>query len=84
LHQTFGAFGPQGLMLNEVLTSVKMAMAQGVHDIFLFSVGLTILSIITLYFLKEIPLRGGWRHEKLVVEVVEDALAEENGPALVD
>jgi EmrB/QacA subfamily drug resistance transporter len=85
LHQTFGAFGPQGLMLlNELLDSVKMAMAQGVHGIFLFSVGLTILSIITLFFLKEIPLRGGRRREEPAVAAVEEALAEESGLALVD
>jgi EmrB/QacA subfamily drug resistance transporter len=85
LHQTFAAFGPQGLMLlNELLDAVKMAMVQGVHGIFLLSAGLTILSIITLFFLKEIPLRGGRRREEPVVEVVEESLAEESGLALVD
>ena len=85
LHQTFGAFGPQGLtLLNELLDSVKMAMAQGVHGIFLFSVGLTIVSVITLFFLKEIPLRGGRRRQEPTVEAVEETLAEESGLVLVD
>ena len=76
---------PQGLLLlNELLNSVKMAMAQGVHGIFLFNVGLTILSIFTLFFLKEIPLRGGRRRQQPVVESVEEALAKEGGLALVD
>jgi hypothetical protein len=61
-----------------------MAMAQGVHGIFLLSVGLTIVSIITLFFLKETPLRGGRRREEPVVEAVEETLAEEGGLALVD
>jgi len=85
LHQTFAAFGPQGLtLLSELLDAVKMAMVQGVHGIFLLSVGLTILSIIALVFLKEIPLGGGRRREEPVVEVVEESLAEEAGLALVD
>ena len=64
--------------------AVKTAVAQGVHGIFLFSVGLTIVSIITLFFLKEIPLRGGRRRQEPVAEAVEEALAEESGLALAD
>jgi EmrB/QacA subfamily drug resistance transporter len=85
LRQVFGAFGPQGLaLLNSLLDAVKTAVAQGVHGIFLLSVGLTIVSIITLFFLKEIPLRGGRRRQEPVAEAVEEALAEESGLALAD
>ena len=81
----FGAFGPQGLaLLNSLLDAVKTAVAQGVHGIFLFSVGLTIVSVITLFFLKEIPLRGGRRRQEPTVEAVEETLAEESGLVLVD
>jgi hypothetical protein len=85
LRQAFAAFGPQGLaLLNSLLDAVKTAVAQGVHGIFLFSVGLTILSIITLFFLKEVPLRGGRRRQEPAVEAVEEALAEEGGLAVAD
>jgi len=86
LRETFGAFGPQGLaLLNELLGAVKTAVAQGVHGIFLLSVGLTIVSIIALFFLKEIPLRGGGRRRQApVVEAAEEALAEESGLPVAD
>ena len=85
LRQTFGAFGPQGLaLLNSLLDAVKTAVAQGVHGIFLLSVGLTFVSIITLFFLKEIPLKGGRRKPVSTVEAVEESLAEESGLAVAD
>jgi hypothetical protein len=61
-----------------------MAVAQGCMAFFLFSVSLTILSIITLLFLKEIALHSGQRRQEPVGEAVEEALAEEGGPALGD
>ena len=85
MRQTFGAFGPQGLaLLNSLLDAVKTAVAQGVHGIFLLSVGLTFVSIITLFFLKEIPLKGGRRKPVSTVEAVEESLAEESGLAVAD
>jgi hypothetical protein len=50
----------------------------------LLSVGLTFVSIITLFFLKEIPLKGGRRKPVSTVEAVEESLAEESGLAVAD
>jgi len=45
---------------------------------------LPFVSIITLFFLKEIPLRGGRRRQDPVAEAVQEALAEESGLPVAD
>jgi EmrB/QacA subfamily drug resistance transporter len=60
LHQAFAQGGPQGLaLLKAILEAVKTGLAGSIHDIFLLSLGVTVLSLIAVLFLKEIPLRGG-------------------------
>ncbi len=60
LHQAFAKGGPQGLaLLNSILEAVKTGLAGSIHNIFLLSLGVTVLSLVAVLFLKEIPLRGG-------------------------
>jgi hypothetical protein len=60
LHQSFAQGGPQGLaLLNTILEAVKTGLAGSIHNIFLLSLGVTVLSLVAVLFLKEIPLRGG-------------------------
>ena len=59
LHAQASRFGPQGAtVLNALLDAVRVGLAQGIHNVFLLSLGVMILSFVLLLFLKEIPLRG--------------------------
>lgn len=83
LHDAFAQFGPQGTaLLNAILDGMKTGITQGVHSIFLMGLGLSIASVIVLFFLKEIPLRGGGTRRPSVVAEAEEALADEAGVAL--
>jgi EmrB/QacA subfamily drug resistance transporter len=60
IHQAFAAGGPRGLgVLNTILEAVKTGLAGSIHNIFLLSLGVTVLSLLAVLFLKEIPLLGG-------------------------
>jgi len=62
VHASFAAFGPGGESLfQSILGAVKVGVAQSLHGVFLFGLGISIVSTIILFFLKEIPLRGGPR-----------------------
>ena len=69
--------GPQSVaMLHQIIEAVKVGLAQGIHNVFILSLGLMILGLIAVFFLKEIPLRGGRLTEKETVEdEVESSLA---------
>ncbi|GHO59606.1 MDR family MFS transporter [Ktedonobacter robiniae] len=55
----FAKFGPAGkTVYGEILGAVKDGLALGIHNLFLISLGLTIVGFILLFFLKEVPLRG--------------------------
>jgi EmrB/QacA subfamily drug resistance transporter len=71
------ALGPQSVaMLHQIIEAVKVGLAQGIHNVFILSLGLMILGLIAVFFLKEIPLRGGRLTEKETVEdEVESSLA---------
>lgn len=59
-HQAAQAQGPQAVqLLNTLLEAVKTGLAGSIHNIFLLSLGVTVLSLVAVLFLKEIPLRGG-------------------------
>ena len=54
------ARGPQALVLfHQIIEAVKIGLAQGIHNVFVLSLGLMIVGLIAVFFLKEIPLKGG-------------------------
>jgi EmrB/QacA subfamily drug resistance transporter len=60
LHKAASAQGPQALAaLNSVLEAVKVGLSQSIHTVFLVSVIAAAVSLVVVFFLKEIPLRGG-------------------------
>lgn len=72
----FASFGPQGMALyQQLLEAVKVGLTQGIHNVFILSTVLMILGLVAVFFLKEIPLRGGKKQastetsEETVVEV---------------
>lgn len=52
--------GPAGLTLfNQVIESVKVGLAAGIHNVFIMSMVIMLVGTIAVLFLREIPLRGG-------------------------
>ncbi|MFL5624441.1 MAG: MDR family MFS transporter [Ktedonobacteraceae bacterium] len=71
--------GEQGLALfNVVIEAVKTGLTQGIHNVFILSLGLMVLGLIASLFLKEITLRGGRSRtaETQVIEALEEASPE--------
>ncbi|HEU5199667.1 MAG TPA: MDR family MFS transporter [Ktedonobacterales bacterium] len=59
LHKAASAQGPQAVeALNSVLEAVKVGLSQSIHSVFLVSVIAAAVSLVVVFFLKEIPLRG--------------------------
>jgi EmrB/QacA subfamily drug resistance transporter len=57
--QQLGALGTQAQALfGQLMEAVKQGLTQGIHDIFLLSLGLIVVALISVFFLKEIPLTG--------------------------
>ena len=55
----FARLGPNGTaMLEQVLNSVRSALAAAISDVFLVSAGVIALAFVATLFLKEVPLRG--------------------------
>ncbi len=71
------AMGPQAVaMLQQIIEAVKVGLTQGIHNVFVLSLGLMIVGLITTFFLKEIPLKGGRLTKKDAEEnEVESSLA---------
>jgi hypothetical protein len=46
-------------MFNQVIESVKVGLSAGIHDVFLMTMVIIVVGTIAIFFLKEIPLRGG-------------------------
>src|SRR2546426_1515945 len=46
-------------MFNQVIESVKVGLSAGIHDVFLITLVIMVIGTIAVFFLKEIPLRGG-------------------------
>lgn len=60
VHSTFVGFGPQGAQLyNSVIDAVKVGLTQGIHNVFILSLAIMLIGMVAVFFLKEIPLRGG-------------------------
>lgn len=56
----FAALGPQGTALyNQLMEAVKVGLTSGVHNVFVLSTVLMCVGFVAIFFLKEIPLRGG-------------------------
>jgi len=52
--------GPAGLaVFNQVIESVKVGLTAGVHNVFVMSLVIMLVGTVAVFFLKEIPLRGG-------------------------
>ncbi len=63
------AQGPQALALfHQIIEAVKIGLAQGIHNVFVLSLGLMIVGLVAVFFLKEIPLKGGRLTKKDTVE----------------
>ena len=48
-------------MFNQVIEAVKVGLTAGIHDVFLITMVIMVVGTIAVFFLKEIPLRGGRR-----------------------
>ncbi|GAC1467884.1 MAG: MDR family MFS transporter [Ktedonobacteraceae bacterium] len=77
----FTNFGPQGkLLYNQLMDAVKVGLTTGIHNVFMLSVGLMVIGLIVVFFLPELPLRGG--RAKASKEVAESG-AESTTPAMI-
>src|SRR5438067_603162 len=74
------AQGPQAVQIfNQVIEAVKVGLAQGIHDVFILSMAIMIVGTIAVFFLKEIPLRGGPSRKQSTVEALDEAAPETEG-----
>ena len=46
-------------MFNQVIETEKVDLSAGIHDVFLIIMVIIVVGTIAVFFLKEIPLRGG-------------------------
>ncbi len=61
--------GPAGLTLfNQVIESVKVGLAAGIHNVFIMSMVIMLVGTIAVLFLREIPLRGGRSKQETAAE----------------
>ena len=71
------AAGPGAVaLLNQVIEAVRTGLAQGIHNVFVLSLVIMILGLISVFFLKEITLKGKKTVASDVVEGIEDAAPE--------
>ena len=74
------AQGPQAVQIfNQVIEAVKVGLTQGIHDVFILSMAIMIVGTIAVFFLKEIPLRGGPSRKQSTVEALDEAAPETEG-----
>ncbi len=56
----FSSFGTRGVALyNQLLEAVKVGLTSGIHNVFVLCTILMIVGFVAIFFLQEIPLRGG-------------------------
>jgi EmrB/QacA subfamily drug resistance transporter len=73
----FASAGAQGLALfNELVNAVKIGLTTGIHNVFVFSLVLMILGLISVLFLKEVELIGS-RRKVTAVEAAEEVVPED-------
>ena len=61
IRQQFDALGPQGgEMFTALFGAIKIGLVSALHDVFLLGAVLAVVGIITVLFLKELPLRKSY------------------------
>jgi EmrB/QacA subfamily drug resistance transporter len=76
------AFGPQGKALfAQLMEAVKIGLTSGIHNVFLLSTVLMCIGFVAIFFLKEIPLRGG-QQRAVSSQAREDAAATSSSVAI--
>ena len=82
IRTAFASRGAAGVAAFEQLReAMKVALTQGLHTVFLLCLGIILAAFVTVWFLKEVPLRD--RRRKKVAEPDENlAPLSEVGPAL--
>jgi EmrB/QacA subfamily drug resistance transporter len=61
MRQQFLALGPQGAQIYDALLSaIKLALVTALHDVFLLGAILSACGVVTVMFLKELPLRKSY------------------------
>ena len=84
MHAGAAQQGPQGVaLLNAALEAVKAGLAQGLQDVFVFSLIASILGVVAVLFLKEIEVRGKRKQVALPAEDAEEETAEPSFAAIV-
>lgn len=72
----FAAQGQSGIALfDAIIAAVKQGLEQGIHEVFLLSLALIAIGVITVFFLPEIELRG-----PASKRAAQEALAERGEP----
>jgi EmrB/QacA subfamily drug resistance transporter len=70
----FAQTGAQGeALFKTLLDAVRTALVQGIHSVFLLSFVITIMGLITVFFLPEIELRGGRKRKQEPATEQDDA-----------
>lgn len=55
----FAAHGPQGVAaFDQLREAMKSGLAQGIHNVFLVCLGIMLVALVVVWFLKELPLRS--------------------------
>jgi EmrB/QacA subfamily drug resistance transporter len=71
------AGGPQAVaLLNQLIEAVKIGLAQGLHNVFVLSLVIMVLALISVFFLKEITVKGKRSVATDVPEGMEDVVPE--------
>ncbi len=84
MHAKAAQQGPQGIaLLNATLEAVKTGLAQGLHEVFVLSLVISVVGLIVVLFLKEIEVRGKRSPSTEAVQAVEEAAPEGGMAALV-
>lgn len=79
--QQFANYGPQGRALyNQLMEAVKIGLTTGIHNVYVLSLGLMLIGLIVVFFLPELPLRGG--RSQAAEQVTEDG-AESTVPVMM-
>jgi EmrB/QacA subfamily drug resistance transporter len=80
MQSTAAASGPGAVaLLNQVIEAVRVGLAQGIHNVFVLSMVIMIVGLVSVFFLKEIAVKGKRSVAKDVVEGIEDASPETEG-----
>ncbi|HET8842192.1 MAG TPA: MFS transporter, partial [Ktedonobacteraceae bacterium] len=74
---------PNGMLIyNQLLDAVKLGLSQGIHNIFIISVGILLVGLVGVFFLKELPLRGRGPTRKAKDGTKEEQIVEEEEVAI--